>query len=297
MVLSNKMTLLIAAILVVSINIIISMVPKLKTFDLKNTLETIALVIPIIGTVTQAKKEKQEKGPNSLRPVYKLNVSFEGALYGGAIGGILSGAIIAIIVYLQKDKPPLSICLKIVPLCACIGCLFGVLIYVGRMLFTRVFTTNDYWPDFFGCLMGCILAGTFSGMLAMLLFGSEKPHFIGFAQIALASVIGTLGLVLGSLSYEYEGKLKYILFSLTIALILSAFIPVFGFLLINDQTIQRYQDGLPVEYTRTNEYLIKTGAILGVINGFIFGLVISFTILFYKFWRFADKQRSPKNGH
>jgi hypothetical protein len=297
MALNKKQKYLIGGLIVILIEIVISLFPNLKNFELKNFLETITVVVSILGIFSESNKEQEKKKDSETstpevfyKKVYNLNISFESGLYGGLVGGILSGSVIAVIVFLSPNHPSLNVCLKIIPYCASIGCLFGVLIYVGRTTFVRINFFNDIWANFFGCLIGCIPAGILSGMMGMWLFGYEDYEFIGYGPIALASMIGALGLIFGSLLYEYEGRLKYIILSMTVGLLLSFFISMIGFLLINDDTIAWYL----AHITRrdTVGYLMKTGAILGAVDGFVFGLVIAFTIVFYKYWKFAEKQRT-----
>lgn len=284
---NKKKTFLIGGLIVIVIEILVSRIPQLKNFDLKNFLETVPLVVTVLGVFSESKKETLNKSEISKN--YQLNISFESGMYGGVIGGIVSGTVIALILYFQELSPPLRVCLEIIPYCACIGCLFGILIFIGRLLFVQSNILNDIWANFFGCLTACVVAGMLSGMLGMALFGREDFGFIGYGYIVLASVIGALGLICGSLLYDYEGKIKYIVLSLIVGLVLSFFISMIGFLLINDETISYYLRD--IDNTDNLLYLLKTGCIIGVINGFVFGLVIGFTVVFYKYWKFADKQR------
>jgi hypothetical protein len=290
MALNKKQTFLIAALIVIVVNLLLSLIPSLKNLDVSKLLDTIAAVIPIIGLFSESKRKKEETTPSTYqKTLYHLNISFESGIYGGIIGGILSGAVVAISVYTEQIHPPLVQCLKIVPYCATIGILFGGLIYVGRKIFDQVAFLNSFINNLLGCLVGCLVAGTLSGMLGMWLFGDAPFTFVGNNKIVIATIIGALGLISGTLIYDYEGKLKYFLFSLFVGLILSAFISMIGYLLFANQAIAKYLDSRI--YSQDEELLLQGGAVIGVIMGFVAGLIIGFTIVFYNYWKFAGRQQ------
>jgi hypothetical protein len=292
--LNNKTLILIAGAVLFIFHIFISRgLNFFKDFNVKEFLETVLLVVNIKGILWASQKNRKRK--NLSRPViqtnYNLNISLESSLYGGLTGGILCGMIVAILFYYKGSLfvvPSFFESIAIVPCCALIGCLFGSLIYLGRRLFSHINILNHYGADFLGCLSACIIAGGLSGMLGMFLFGDKNFPFIGYDRIVIGSIVGALGLIFGTLIYDYDGKLKYVFFSLVIALVLSSFISIFGFLIIQTDFIESLL--LRKIYSTDSADLIEGGLLIGVINGVVFGLVIGFTVIFYKYWRFAEKQ-------
>ncbi len=287
---NKKVIFLIATFIVIITDIILSLFNKLKSVDPKTFLQTVTLLVSIIGIFSETQKEKNNGlSIKALEKNYTLNISFESGVYGGLIGGVLSGITVAISFYYHQVDAPLKISLTIIPYCAMIGCLFGGLIALGRRFFVQLQFLNILWANFFGCLTASIIAGCFSGMLGMWLFGTNNFAFIGYNKIVIASIIAAICMILGSLIYDYEGKIKYIFISILVALFLSMFISMIGYLLISNNNISDYLSGKI--YSENLGDLIEGGLIVGLINGFVFGLVIGFTVIFYKYWRFAEKQQ------
>jgi hypothetical protein len=269
-----------------------SMIPALKKIDPKEFLEKVAAVVVAIGYFSEGKKKDKKRKHLVSKPqkeVYHLDISFESGIYGGVIGGVLAGVFAAIAVY-HNFHASVSFSLKVIPWVALMGCLFGGLIYLGRSIFATIKAITSLWANFFGCLLGCIVAGVLSGMLAMWVFGDSPYQALGYQDLVIASVLVALSLIFGILVYDYEGKIKYILFSLVVAVVLSVFISMLGFLLIYIPQIADYLD--KAIYSNQTANQISAGALIGVINGFVFGLIIGFTIVVYKYWRFAEKQRT-----
>jgi hypothetical protein len=209
-------------------------------------------------------------------------------VYGGLIGGVLSGVILAIPFYYSGSDDATSVSLTIIPFCAMVGCLFGGLIALGRKVLVQS-GIGEQWANFFGCVLGCVIAGSFSGMLGMWLFGDNGHLFVGYNEIILGSIIGAVCLILGCLIYDYEGKISYMLLSVIIALVLSAFVCMIGYLMFYNSDISDYLERRI--YSKNMGDLLEGGLVIGLINGLVFGLVIGFTVILYKYLRFSERQQ------
>jgi hypothetical protein len=286
MTINKKQSFFIAAFVVLAFSVI----PGLKKLDPKDLVDKISAVVVVIGYLAESKKKKELIQSETVpKKIYRLNISFQSGVYGGVIGGTVSGIVMAIAYFLDFHAP-FYICLKIIPYGSLIGCLFGGLIYLGRRLFSLLTMLNPLWANFFGCLLACIVAGTLSGMLGMWLFGSNEYSFIGINYIFIAGIIVAISLIFGALAFDYEGKIKYIIFSLLVALVLSSFITLIGYLLFYNKQIAAYLD--KTIYSKNIVDLIDAGVVIGLIMGSVFGVIIGFTIVFYKYWRFAEKQQA-----
>src|SRR6185437_5778668 len=260
--LNKKVTFLIAAFVVILTEIIFSLFGKLKSFDPKTFLETITLLASVIGIFSESKKEKKRKASSkTVERNYTLSISFESGLYGGLIGGVLGGLTLAFSFHYEQLDTSLKISLTIIPYCAMIGCLFGGLIALGRKFFIQMDFLNNLWANFFGCLLASVVAGSFSGMLGMWLFGNNHYKFIGYDKLVIASIIAAICLIWGSLIYDYEGKIKYVIISIVVALFLSVFISMIGYLLVNNNKIS-YFLGTKL-YSENLGDLIEGGLIIG----------------------------------
>jgi len=287
--LNKKITFLLACATVIITEIILSRFHKIKEIDLKAFLETVTLVISIIGIFSESKKEKKRiSSKKVLKRNYSLSISFESSIYGGLIGGIFSGTAVAFVYYLQLHYTS-AVYLGIIPYCAIIGCVFGVFLWLGRKLFSEINSINILWANFFGCTIGCLFAGAFSGMIGMWLFGSNSLPFIDPGKIATGSITACIFLILGTLIYDYEGKPKYIFISLVDALFLSAIISMSAYLFTSSHYLVAFIENKI--YSHSLNDLIIGGLVVGAINGLVFGFIIGFTVAFYGYWKFAEKQQ------
>jgi len=217
---TKKKTYLIATAVVIIVEIILSRVDSLKGVDIKNLLETIVLVVTMIGifagteeTITEGNQPLNHPLPTVRRKTFYLLVSFESGIYGGAIAGVFSGVLIMLLVLATPQHPDVGDCLKIIPFCGIMGVLFGGLVHIGRKVLLESGWLSNAMANLAGCVLACIVAGGLSGMPGMWLFGENSFPFIGYGRIILASIVGSIGIITGSLLYDYNGKIKYIVFS------------------------------------------------------------------------------------
>ncbi len=263
---------------------------KTKTsFNFKDLIELVPSVVAIIGVFSPGKNKPKRK---ATKPKDQFNVrlspSFESGVYGGLIGGAIGGFLNAALFYNSTAGQPLYESLRIVPYCAIMGSLVGGIIQLNISLFQTISSLSSNWSYFLGSFLGCIIAGIFSGVIGMWLFGSNNTPFIGYHAIVVGSIATALFIILGALIFDYEGKIRYVLFSLIIAFVLASIFVVIGFLIFDLSHIGSIIESKTYSIDIVDH--LTAGAMIGLINGGIFGLIIGFTILFYKYWRFAEKQ-------
>lgn len=256
------------------------------------TFTSLLATITSVAALITAFTEKETVGTTETRKVsnasqYSLGSSLNSGLFGGLIGGTLSGVVMAVVTYKTQIDPSFQICLGIIPYCALIGCLFGGLIYLLRRIFIS-YISSGLLGDFLGCLCGSLIAGLFSGLLGMWLFGRYEREFLGINLIVIASVVACFFLILGTLIYDYEGKVTYVIRSMVIAVVITSFISMLAFLIFGNDKIATFLNARI--YTDNQGDLLMAGLVLGTVNGLVFGLIIGLTLVIFKYLKFTDKQ-------
>lgn len=262
-----------------------------SSFSTNGYLNTVGTIIALIGFFFPDQKEKNAQS----QPSFRLTSSFNSGVYGGLIGGIVAGVTLAITFKITSDgggwessNHLLYESLKIIPFCVIVGSLFGGAIQLGMSLF-EMLLGNSGWNSFFGTFFGCLLAGITSGALGMWMFGDNPLEFVGYKFIATGCIISTMALILGALTYDYEGKKVYVFKSMIIAIVMTSFTIMVGSMVMKNSGVSMYLN--EKIYSPDMIDLIKGGLLLGAILGIIFGFAIGFTIMLFKYWRFAETQQ------
>lgn len=260
-----------------------------KELSYQDLMVTIPVVVSLIGGTSGKKENKLVK-----TSPFRLTSSFESGVYGGLIGGIIAGLTLAITYYISSvgvwdNRQKLIFeSIKIIPFGAIVGSLFGGVIQLGISFF-RTLPYQTKFSTFLGSFFGCILSGTLSGALGMWVFGNNPAKFVGYEFIAFGSVIAIMALILGALTYDYEGKKRYVLRSMIIAIVITTFAVMLGYLIMGTSMIDGYLDEKVNSHKMSD--MIQGGLVLGAVVGIVVGLAIGLTISFFKYWRYAESQQ------
>ena len=267
------------------VDFIVTLVTKTQGYHIRSLLGLAFILLDLSGIYFELKKECAARRAAKLSVKnFRLNVSFSGAIYGGFTGGVLSGVIL-LVCWCNLTNMSFSQCSMIILCCATAGCIICGFVYAGRKLLSFTFLSPG-WIQFIGCFAGCVIGSSFSALLCLYVFEqNQSRQFLTYDKIISGSIMALPGIIPGILAYNYDGKKKYILFSVTAAMLFLSFISLIAYWVIGAEAVEHCLKSGIGNFDR-----VKAGSVTGLIAGCVFGLVAGFTLLFYRFMDFAEQQ-------
>ncbi len=247
---------------------------------------------PVLAYIALA-KQKRHQNEKRVKP-FSLTPSFESGLFGGLLGGFLSGIIIGMGYFFQFKSQDSSvspaIISEVVLYSSFAGAFIGAAIQLLLLWFRYLATEKKYPFWFFNEVIGGLIGGAISsctvGISASRLFGFRHDPFVGVEQLLIGALAGVLFLSLGSLFYEFRGKLKNALHAFIISLLItfltfSASIFIFSqFVNINNWYFNE----------TSMDLMLRGGAIIGAVIGSVLGSHVGLTLLLYRLWESKELQ-------
>jgi|GEM_PF-4139057 len=295
--------------LIISISLIIIMVYHVKTIMIPQTHDTISnnllassimiIAVLLLAVVVRFKKFTTTKTKSK----FGLNLSYESGIYGGLLGGLLVGLYVAINYYFDYRFHKkifgnevmtgflIQQCILVVPFSAVAGIVIGLLSNLGMKYFEKLGFFNWNTSIIIGGITGASVATISMALLGVHLFviDSNLPY-PGPNLVTSACVLGYLFIALGLLFYSYRGKAKYIMRVLMIVFVILFFLAIILNGLIHTTAIKENLEKI-IKLHSNDIPFYQAGALFGLILGGIGGSLIPLTVVLYKNWNYAEKQR------
>jgi hypothetical protein len=325
--LTKRSLLALVAVASIALFIIDISVPGAQdTLTVKDFLTTVPGILALLGITREPARAAERRQGGAAEP-FQLAPSFESGVYGGLIGGAIGGVIEGWVYVNALTKAELHlhanlsnpftflVCgrpytfetyyaefiqnnfharwFALIFLAGSMtGVFLGAAIQLGAVEFRRHSTQNQKLSVVLNEAVGGILGGTASGAIAGTLigafFGLRPAPAVDPATLVMASCIAATSIAVGALFYDYHGSFRNVIRSLLTATVLTALAGVPAFLLIDRANLViRYfvcPGGLPT--------VIQGGAIIGLIIGTMFGVLVGFTLLLYRVWEHAAVPRA-----
>jgi len=266
----------------------------LEEFETKNLLFLLPLSLPLFERYSSRNNKSSSPSSN-----FSLNPSFESGIYGGLIGGAIAGIILGILFYFENGDSTYTIqsdllkgSLLLVPYCSIIGIVFGALAQIGMIIFRKFLNLNQYISTLFGAILGSFVAGSIMGAWGGWFFTTFKTETISSTLMIIGVIFGSISILLGILSYSYNGKYRYIFRALIISIIIAIFVAMLGHILFGSSLINNALNGF--DSSKKIIEHIKAGTIVGSFFGLLGGLIIGSTIMLYQYWKFYERQVDKK---
>lgn len=216
---------------------------------------------------------------------FRLAPSFKSGLYGGLIGGGLSGLIIGVAYYFPYASWEAGMgVLQIFIFASIVGALIGASSQFVILWFRHLAVEKHYWRFLFNEVWGGGLGGVFGGILAGLFagyfFGTRDQHAISMSLLLWGSIIGSILVVVSVVFYEYQGRLRNVIRPLLSSLVIAP-------LLVGLARVAIWALQINVEKPGWIN-ATSTGGLLGLIIGCMLGLEIGLVLIIDRSWKVAS---------
>lgn len=226
--------------------------------------------------------------PSVVAKPVRVAPSFRSGLYGGLIGGGLSGLIIGVAYYFQSTwENPVGpgIILIVFIYASIVGAIIGASSQFAIIWFRYLAVEKHYSALLFnevgGGILGGALGGSLAGLLGAVLFGNREGEAVNIYLLLAGSIVGSIPVVVSVVFYEYQGRLRKVMRTLLSSLVVAPFavglallaIRVLGINLQSSDWWGAIEQGLP----------------LGLIVGFMLGLQIGLVLRVDRSWRVTSE--------
>jgi hypothetical protein len=216
---------------------------------------------------------------------FRLAPSFNSGLYGGLIGGGLSGLIIGVAHYFPSASWEAGMgVLQIFIFASIVGALIGASSQFVILWFRHLAVEKHYWRFLFNEVWGGGLGGVFGGILAGLFagyfFGTRDQDAISMSLLLWGSITGSILVVVSVVFYEYQGRLRNVIRPLLSSLVVAP-------LLVGLARVAIWALQINVEKPGWLN-ATRTGGLLGLIIGCMLGLEIGLVLIIDRSWKVAS---------
>lgn len=255
-----------------------------------------------LATRRKQKQPNRRKRRNRITPPviakpFRLTPSFESGLYGGLIGGGLSGLIIGVAYYIQSTSwaRPLGmdIILQVFIYASLVGAIIGASSQLAIIWFRHLAVEKHYSALLFnevcGGIWGGVIGGSLVGLLGGWFFGMRPVEPVEMKLLLGGSILGSIPLVIGVVFYEYQGRLRHVIRTLLSSLVIAPFVVGLTLILI-------WAEGLNLLARNMMQAIVK-GAVMGFDIGFMLGLQIGLVLMLDRLWKVAsESEAAPSNS-
>ena len=257
-------------------------------------------VLVFLGYVKQFIEQKGDRKPDrrtrrigfippAAAKSFRLAPSFKSGLYGGLIGGGLSGLIIGVAYYIQSisGEAPLGVgsIFETFVFASIVGALIGASSQFAILWFRHLAVEKHYWGFFFnevwGGGLGGALGGTLAGLFAGYFFGTREQAAVDTYLLLWGSITGSILLVVSVVFYEYQGRLRNVIRTLLSSLLIAPF-------LVGLASLAIWALGVSLETYGWMD-ATRAGGLLGSIIGCMLGLEIGLVLIIDRSWKIASE--------
>jgi hypothetical protein len=298
---STLLSVISALLLVVSLLATITLVWSISRgqFDKSPVGAICGSVLVFLGYVKQFIEQKGDRKPDrrtrrigfippAVAKSFRLAPSFKSGIYGGLIGGGLSGLIIGVAYYIQstpREALWLVDLLQVFIFASMVGAIIGASSQFAILWFRHLAVEKHYWGFFFnevwGGGLGGLIGGTLAGLFAGYFFGTREQEAVEMSLLLWGSITGSILLVVSVVFYEYQGRLRNVIGTLLSSLVIAPF-------LVGLASLAIWALGVDLE---TYDWKGATGAggLLGAIIGCMLGLEIGLVLRVDRLWKVASE--------
>lgn len=178
-----------------------------------------------IGFILPAAAKSSRLAPSAAKS-FRLAPSFKSGLYGGLIGGGLSGVIIGVAYYIPITSwEAVTGILQVFIFASITGAIIGASSQFAILWFRHLTVEKHYWRFFFnevwGGGLGGVLGGILAGLFAGYFFGTRDQDAVNMSLLLWGSIIGSILLVVSVVFYEYQGRLRNVIIPLLSSLVIA----------------------------------------------------------------------------
>ena len=236
-----------------------------------------------IGFILPAAAKSSQLAPSAAKTT-RLAPSFKSGLYGGLMGGGLSGLIIGIAYFFPATSPAaIKGILQIFIFASLVGALIGAASQFVILWFRDLAVEKHLWGFVFnevlGGGVGGALGGTLAGLFAGYFFGTRDQAEVNMSVLLWGSITGSILIVVSVVFYEYQGRLRTVIRTLLSSLVIAPFLVGIAGIVIRGLRVDLGQYDL-MDATRV-------GGLLGSIIGCMLGLEIGLVLLIDRSWKVA----------
>jgi len=238
-----------------------------------------------IGFILPAAGKASRLAPSAAKSS-RLAPSFKSGLYGGLIGGGLSGLIIGVAYYLPSTSwEALTGIFQVFIFASLVGALIGAASQFVILWFRHLAVEKHYsgflFNEVWGGGLGGVLGGSLAGLFAGYFFGTREQEAAEMSVLLWGSITGSILIVVSVVFYEYQGRLRNVLRTLVASVVIAPFLVAIAGVVIRGLGVDLEQYGW-MDATRA-------GGLLGSIIGCMLGVEIGLVLIIDRSWKVASE--------